>query len=137
MSSFPSSNNCGDAQALRTGVGEIDFLRDTQLKQGEMFGPADTRNDQMQIVNLFRIDLYQGTRKEISLFLVIAFEHDRVAADDESFQSLDDFFSWRGSAPSSRAAPVACAAVSHRAASSRNARPALKFAVPLNYSLVS
>src|SRR5580704_11107363 len=86
----PIFQQLGDAQALWTCVGEIYFLRDSQFKQCELFGPADTRNDQMQIVNLLRINLYQGPREEISLFLVISFQHDPVAADDESFQSVDD-----------------------------------------------
>ena len=39
-----------------------------------------------------RIDLHEGSREEISLFLIVSLQNNPVAADDEGFESLDDLF---------------------------------------------
>jgi hypothetical protein len=55
-----------------------------------MFWPPDARNDQVQIVKLSGVDLYQGARKEICLFLIVSLKHNAVATDDKGFEGLDD-----------------------------------------------
>jgi hypothetical protein len=56
-----------------------------------MFWPAYARNDQVQIVKLSRIDLDQGSRKEVRLFLVVSLEHNPVAADNKGFEASTTF----------------------------------------------
>ena len=50
--------------------------------------------NQVQIVEPLRIDLREGSREEISLFLIVSLKNNPVAADDEGFESLDDLFSF-------------------------------------------
>jgi hypothetical protein len=81
-----------DAQALRTGESEIHLLGNAQLKQREMLRSTDALNNQVQILKPLRIDLNKRSRQEISLFLIVSLQNNPVAADDEGFESLDDFF---------------------------------------------
>jgi hypothetical protein len=79
-----------DAKTLRTRVREIDFSRDPVFKQVKVFAPADTRNQQMKIMDLFSIDAGQSPREEVSLLLVVSLNRHSIARTDESFESLND-----------------------------------------------
>ncbi len=57
-----------------------------------MLRSTNARNNQMQIVKPLRIDLHEGSREEIGLFLIVSFKHNPVAAHNEGFESLDDLF---------------------------------------------
>ena len=74
------------AQALRAGIGKVDFAGDSLLEQVEMLRQADARHDHVQVMQLFRIRLRQHACQKIGLFLVVAFQHDTVARSDEFFQ---------------------------------------------------
>ena len=60
-----------------------------------MFRTTNARNDQVQVVNSSRIDLYQGTGKDLGLFLVIPLENNPVATGDEGFKGFDDSILWK------------------------------------------
>ena len=77
-------------QALWAGKGEIYFLCYAQLKQREMFRPADARYDQVQVAELIRIGFHQRTRKEICLLLVVALEDNSITADNQGLERFDD-----------------------------------------------
>jgi hypothetical protein len=79
-----------DAQALRAGIREVELSGDAALEEIEMLGAAHARNDEMQVVDDFRIDLREGTRQEIRLFLVVALDDHAVARGDERLQDIDD-----------------------------------------------
>ena len=43
-------------QALRSGEGKVDLFGDAEFEQREVLRPADARDDQVQVVDLSRID---------------------------------------------------------------------------------
>jgi len=53
-----------------------------------MLRSTNARNNQVQIVKPLRIDLHEGSREEISLFLIVSPREQSIAADDEGFESL-------------------------------------------------
>gem|GEM_PF-6418854 len=79
-----------DAQALRTGEGEVELARDLPFEQVQMLGAADAGHDHVQVVQLAGIDLGQRAGEEIRLLLVVAFEYHAIAGCDQRFQGLDD-----------------------------------------------
>ena len=79
-----------DAQALRAGKREVELSGDAALEEIEMLGAAHARNDEMQVVDDFRIDLRERTRQEIRLLLVVALDDHAVARGDERLQDIDD-----------------------------------------------
>src|SRR6201991_3675330 len=80
------------AQALWSSESKIHFLSNTQFKECEMFRTTNARNNQVQIMNLLRIDLDQRSGQEISLFLIVSLQYDPVSADQHSLESVDDPF---------------------------------------------
>jgi len=78
------------AQRLRAGEGKVEFFGDAGLEDAQMFGAADGRDQQVQVVHLGRVDLGQRARQEVGLFLVIAFERNAVARPDQHLQGIGD-----------------------------------------------
>jgi hypothetical protein len=79
-----------DAQALRAGEREIELAGDAALEQVEVLRQADARHDHVQALHLAGIDLHQGAREEVGLFLIVTLEYDAVAADDQALQRFDE-----------------------------------------------
>jgi hypothetical protein len=44
----------------------------------------------MYIVKFLGIDLHQGSREEISLFLIVSLKHNPVTARDEGFENVNN-----------------------------------------------
>jgi hypothetical protein len=69
------------------------LLRVVVLSEGlSAFRSTNARNNQVQIVKPLRIHLHERSREEISLFLIVSFKNNPVAAQDQGFESLDDLF---------------------------------------------
>jgi hypothetical protein len=54
-----------------------------------MLGPADARDDQMQVTNPLGIDLGERPGQEIGLFLIVA---DPITTRNQRFKGRHDFF---------------------------------------------
>ncbi|MCY1372873.1 hypothetical protein D9M69_601100 [compost metagenome] len=72
-----------DAQALRTGEGEVELAGDAPFEQVQVLGAADAGHDHVQVVQPAGVGLGQGAREEIRLLLVVAFEHHAIAGGDQ------------------------------------------------------
>ena len=70
--------------ALGAGESEIDLAGDAPLEQRQMFRPADARDQQVQVMELRRVDLDERPRKEIRLLLVVALQSHGVARFQQS-----------------------------------------------------
>src|SRR5260370_34251066 len=81
-----------DSQALRAGVGKINLVRDAVLEKVQMLRPANAGNQHVNFMNLPGIDLCQGARKKIGLFLIIPFQSNAITRLDEGFQCLNNLF---------------------------------------------
>ena len=57
-----------------------------------MLGPADARDDQMQVTNPLGIDLGERPGQEIGLFLIVAFDDDPIPTRNQRFKGGHDFF---------------------------------------------
>ncbi len=79
-----------DAQALRAGVGKVQFPGNAALEQVEVFHPAHARDDHVQAVHLGRVHLGQRAREEVGLLLVVALQHHAVARRGDGFEEWDD-----------------------------------------------
>jgi hypothetical protein len=68
---LPVLEELRQAHALRTGKSQIDLAGDTAREQGQVLRPADARDEEVQVMNLRRIDLDERTRQEVRLLLVV------------------------------------------------------------------
>ncbi|MNZ25712.1 hypothetical protein D3C78_428820 [compost metagenome] len=98
-----------DAQALRTGEGEVELAGDAPFEQVQVLGAADAGHDHVQVVQAPRVDLGQRTREEVGLLLVVAFEHYPVAGSQQQFQGFDDTLGGQHHAVGEVADPVKAA----------------------------
>jgi hypothetical protein len=80
----------GQANALRTGVREIELAGDASLEQRQVLRSADAPDQQVHIMGLRRIDLDERPRQEIGLLLVVAFERHGVPGLQQRLQGLGD-----------------------------------------------
>ena len=67
-----------DADALRSGVGEVELCGDPLLEQVEMFRPRHRRDQHVQAVDLAGIALGQRAGQEVGLLLVVALQCDAI-----------------------------------------------------------
>ncbi|MCY1243286.1 hypothetical protein D9M72_562940 [compost metagenome] len=87
---LPVLQELRDADALRPRVREIQLARDAAFEQVEMLDPAHARNDHVERIHARRIDLRERARQEVSLLLVVAFQHHAVAGRQHGLQEGDD-----------------------------------------------
>ena len=87
---LPVLEELRQAYALRTGVSKIDLAGDAALEQRQMFRPADARDQEVQVMELCRVDLDERPRKEIRLLLVVTLQSHGVARFEQRLQGLDD-----------------------------------------------
>jgi hypothetical protein len=80
----------GHSKTLGSGKREVYFFCEAELKECEMLGPTDARDDEVKVVNLLRTDLDQGTRQEIGLLLVVSLHHDSVTRYYDRFKGFND-----------------------------------------------
>jgi hypothetical protein len=73
-----------------TGICEIDLAGNAPLEERQMLRPADARDQQVQIVELCRVDLDERPRQKISLLLVVALEGHGITRLEQGLQCLDD-----------------------------------------------
>jgi hypothetical protein len=59
-----------------------------------MLRTADAGDDKVEIGQPLGINLHQGSRKEVSSLLVVAFEYDAIRRRNEGFEGLRQPFSW-------------------------------------------
>ena len=57
-----------NSQALRTGVGKINLVRDAVLEEVQVFRPADAGNQQVNIMNLPGIFLARERERKSACF---------------------------------------------------------------------
>ncbi len=79
-----------NAQALRTGEGEVDLARDVPLEKRQVLAAADARNQQMQVMDFLRIYVGKGAGKKIGLLLIIPLQRQSVAGLDQDLQGRFD-----------------------------------------------
>ena len=82
-----------NAQALGAGEREIQFTGNAFFKQVQMLAAPDAGHNHMQVVDFLRIDLGEHAGEEISLFLVVAFQHHPIARGEQIFQYADQLVS--------------------------------------------
>ncbi|SAQ22797.1 Uncharacterised protein [Klebsiella michiganensis] len=78
-----------NTQALGTGEGEIKLAGDTFFEEVQMLAAPDARHNHMQVVNFLWVNFRQHPREEISLFLVVAFQHHPVAGGQQLLKNGD------------------------------------------------
>ena len=81
-----SSDEFGELAALRSGIGEIQAVRDAALEHGEMVGQRQHRLHHVQVVHPRRIHLRQGGGEKIGLLLIVALDRHAVAGLDDCFE---------------------------------------------------
>ncbi len=72
---------------------EIQFTGNAFFKQVQMLAAPDAGHNHMQVVNFLRIDLGEHAGEEISLFLVVAFQHYPIARGEQIFHYADQLVS--------------------------------------------
>ena len=92
------------AYALRTSESKIEFASDAPLEQRQMFRAADARDQEVQVMDLPRIDLDERTRQEVRLLLVVPLKRSTASPGSRSvLKRLDDRARFAADIPSSMA----------------------------------
>src|SRR5271155_4392731 len=83
---LPGFKRTRDGRALRAGIGKVELAGDATLEQIEMRLQNNAGLDDVQIVDVRRINARQDLREEVGLLLIVAFETDAIARADHRFE---------------------------------------------------
>src|SRR5271163_336767 len=83
---LPGFKRTRDGRALRARIGKVKFAGDAALKQIEMRLQNNAGLDDVQIVDVRRINARQDLRKKIGLLLVVSFKAYSIPGADHRFE---------------------------------------------------